>query len=68
MFATDANIMFIPFGNYPPFRYALRMVSIPNKFFFNNVRAMIEWVNMQGHVQIGAVALGGEGGGFNLRM
>ncbi len=51
--ATDTNIIGTPIRNLPPFRHVHRMIAIPNN------RAIIDFVTMQGHVQVGAVTLRG---------
>ena len=53
MSATDTNIIGTPIRSLPPFRHVQRLFAI-----FNN-SAIIDFVTMQGHVQVLAVALRG---------
>ncbi len=50
---TDANIIGTPIRNLPPCRHVHRLTAISNK------RVIIDFVTMQGHVQVGAIALRG---------
>ena len=65
--ATDMNIIVIPIRNLPAFRHVHRLMAILNKsaIAIFNPSAIINFVAMQGHVQVGAVALRGrwQGGG-----
>ena len=54
--ATHTTIIGTPIRNLPPCRHVHRLTAIFNK------RAIIDFVTMQGHVQVGAVALRGVGG------
>jgi hypothetical protein len=49
--ATDTSIIGTPIRNLPPCRHVHRLRAILNN------RAIIDFVTMQGHVQVGAVAL-----------
>ncbi len=66
MGATDAHIIRIAGGDIPPSRHVHRLIAIPNK------RAIVDFVKVQRHVQVGAVTLrgevegGGGGGGGSL--
>jgi hypothetical protein len=51
--ATHTNIIGTPIRNLPPCRHVHRLTAILNP------SAIIDFVTMQGHVQVGAVALGG---------
>ena len=51
--ATDTSIIGTPIRNLPPCRHVQRLIAI-----FNN-SAIIDFVTMQGHVQVLAVALRG---------
>ncbi len=51
MGATHANIIRIAEGNFPTRRNVHRLLSILNK------RAIVDFVTMKSHVQVGAVAL-----------
>ncbi len=51
--ATDTNIIGTPIRNLPPCRHVHRLIAILN------IIAIIDFVAMQGHVQVGAVALRG---------
>ena len=51
--ATDTNIIGTPIRNLPPCRHVHRLTAI-----FNN-SAIIDFVTMQGHVQVRAIALRG---------
>ncbi len=59
MSGTDADVVGISLGDLPPCRNGQRLSAI-----FNN-GAIVDFVTMQRHVQVGTVALrrGGEGGG-----
>ena len=61
MRATDAHIIRIAGGDIPPSRHVHRLIAI-----FNN-RAIVNFVKVQRHVYVGAVALRGEveGGGVS---
>ena len=50
---TDANIIGTPIRNLPPCRHVQRLIAIINP------SASIDFVTMQSHVQVGAVALRG---------
>jgi hypothetical protein len=56
MGATYANIIRIAGGNIPPSRHVQRLVAIFNK------RAIVDFVNMQRRVDVGAVTLRGKVG------
>ena len=51
--ATHTSIIGTPIGNLPPFRHVQRLNAIFNPM------VIIDFVTMQGHVQVGAVALRG---------
>jgi hypothetical protein len=58
--ATHTNIIGTPIRNLPPCRHMHRLIAILNP------SPIIDFATMQGHVQVGAVALRGrrqEGGG-----
>ena len=48
---TDANVVGISLGDLPPCRHGQRLLAILN------LGAIIDFVTMQRHVQVGAVAL-----------
>jgi hypothetical protein len=51
--ATDTSIIGTPIRNLPPCRHVHRLKAILN------LSAIIDFATMQGHVQVGAVALRG---------
>ena len=51
--ATHTSIIGTPIRNLPPCRHVHRLTAICNN------SAIIDFVTMQGHVQVGAVALRG---------
>jgi hypothetical protein len=55
MSGTDVNVFYIFIGDLPPCRHGHSLFSIINH------GAIIDFVNMQRHVQVGAVALRGAG-------
>ncbi len=57
MGGTDANIMRITGGNFPTRRHVNRLIAIFNK------RAVVNFVRVKRHVNVGAIALQGVGGG-----
>jgi hypothetical protein len=57
MGATDSIVIRIAGGDIPPSRHWQRLPAIVNK------RSIVDSASMQCHVQVGAVALRGRGGG-----
>ncbi len=53
--ATHTSIIGTPIRNLPPCRHVQRLIAIFNK------SAIIDFATMQGHVQVGAIALRGRG-------
>jgi hypothetical protein len=51
--ATHTSIIGTPVRNLPPCRHVHRLFAI------SNISAIVDFVTMQGHVQVGAVALRG---------
>jgi hypothetical protein len=52
MGGTDSNIISIARGNFPTFRKEHRLIAICSK------RAIVDFVTMKRHIQVGAVNLG----------
>ena len=54
MGGTDASVIRIAGGNLPTRRNVHRLIAI------SNIRAIVDFVAMKRHVQVGAIALSGE--------
>ncbi len=57
MGGTDANIIRIAGGNLPPHRHGHRLFAI------KKLLEIVNFVNLQRHIQVGAIALRGKRGG-----